>query len=399
VFQLVLNYYEKFKSIPTLVALKECVKSDLNVSKHAEFTMFVESLYAIKIEEQEYIKNAVKEFIKRNLYVRSLLEAQNLYNTGQVQEAYDLTLNKMREVANLSFSPPDRSFFFDSLLDREETRRARLLSDTPDKFTTGIGDLDEVMSGGLSRGELGIVFGGPKSGKSISLIHMGISVVRSLSANVLHVVLEGSREQTETRYDSRLAMHRYTDLKGASTPVEVIQKMEREYKRLKNSLVVRAMTDRWDYTVLDIEAEIQELKAYGFIPDVLIVDYGDLMAPRTTTLVGETYLSQQEVFRDLKTLASRYRMAVWTATQTKRLKENEDPTFVLRASDMADSYAKARICDLSMSLNQTTDERKMGSMRLYVDLYRDNDCKKVIQLRQDFARMIFHSQAPSFIKV
>jgi replicative DNA helicase len=271
-------------------------------------------------------------------------------------------------------------------------------SDISDKFTTGITKLDEITNGGLSRGEEGIIFGDAKSGKSIGLVHIGASCIRSYAGKVLHIILEGSLTQTETRYDARFSAFKYRDIKNGDMPVEVFERLEREYKSFSKHLVIREMMDEFDYTTENVEAEILELQAHGFVPDMLIVDYGDLLTPRTEKLKGDSYLGQAEIFKDIRVLAKKYNMAAWSATQATRPKgKEEDPNFVLTCSNMSDSYHKARICDLALSLNRTTLERKAGIMRLFVDKYRDDECRILIPLKQDFTKMLFSYTDPNHL--
>jgi hypothetical protein len=112
-------------------------------------------------------------------------------------------------------------------------------------------------------------------------------------------------------------------------------------------------------------------------------------------LKSEIYLAQREIFNDLRILGNKYRAGVWSASQSTRPKgKEEDATFVMTSSNMSDSYHKPRLADLVISLNRTTAERKSGMMRLWVDKYRDDECKLLVPLRNDFSKMQFSFTDP-----
>jgi len=84
--------------------------------------------------------------------------------------------------------------------------------------------------------------------------------------------------------------------------------------------------------------------------------------------------------------------ALWAATQAQRPKEDPHKEYLLRAKDVAENYEKVRIADFVASLNQTPNEKRIGILRLHVDIYRSNESDIVCRLVTDFRRMIFHSK-------
>jgi replicative DNA helicase len=164
------------------------------------------------------------------------------------------------------------------------------------------------------------------------------------------------------------------------------------------------MNQNWSYTALDVESKIKELKRAGREPDLVIIDYGDLLKHHEPT--DNARMEQTEVFRALKRIAMMQSVAVWTASQARRPADN-DKEYILRARDIAECFEKVRIADLVCTLNQTQRERRHGIMRFCVDIYRSADTDKIIRLVQDYERMIFYSkrlghisreEAPSWTK-
>jgi len=364
-------------------------------------TRLAVDIYNMRVNEDIYLKDALLEFVKRHLFIRGWKSIASAYNTGDSENAYARFNEINTSIKEVAFDPPDRSFLFGEYDRRWEQREARRLSRDVNTFPTAIPMLDQVLQGGLKKGEVGLIYADAKMGKSIGLCHMGFSCVRTRSGRVCHFVLEGGRDQTEDRYDSRFAEHNYYMIKNGLIPSDKDKRLRYEYRTMTDSMVVQGMVDKWDYTVEDLDAKLRELESLGFVADMLVVDYGDLLEPRKST--ENKYASQEASFRDLKLLASKaYRgrgVAIWTASQIQRPKRrgkvehpaDVDENFVWTSAEIADSYAKIRIVDLAMSLNQTAKEREAGRMRLYISDARDYEAKITVPVRCDFTRMIFHT--------
>lgn len=236
-------------------------------------------------------------------------------------------------------------------------------------------------------GHLFITSGYVVTHNSTMLTTLGVNATRICSRRVLHCVFEGSRKQVELRYDTAFVRENYGKVKRGDISHDGFMSMQREYDFLKHKLVVRGFTDSWDYTVMHVQDELRELKQrHGFVPELIIIDYGDLLGGRDKHYHNET-AKQQAAYRDLKSLSNRG-YAVWTASQAQRPKEGaEDSAHLLKSRDIADAYAKVRVADFIGSLNQTRDERKQGSIRLYAELYRDNAAEQILVARSDFSQM------------
>lgn len=341
--------------------------------------------------DDQWIKDSVLDFVKRNIFVRTHMEARELYNSGKVDAAYDLTMREMDRLRRTTWEPVDRSDFFSELQAREQKRIT--YNPTADSIPTGYGWLDHILSGGLSLGEVGAWLAYPKSGKSTMLVQKGKNCVRLSHKNCLHVVLEGSRGQVEQRYDTAFSGEMYHEIKhGGFKDAAAYARLVKEYEMLRGKLVVRGFTDRWNYNILDIQGELDELKAIGWRPDMIIVDYLDLMSGRATSYKGETD-KQRDAARDLKSLANRG-YAIWTATQAQRPKEGvEEVAHLLKARQIADCYDKVRVFDFLGSLNQTPAEKQQKVLRAFAELYRDNEAGVEMVLRADFPRMLIAEEA------
>lgn len=400
IYFLYIDYYSRYnKSVSSEVLYAELLELQKRKPevRLLEYVEVLKDIRDIKVTEKEYIIEKVEEFIKRNMFVRGFKKMKDEYNASQFDDSIETMHDTFDKINQVKFNETHRSFFFEEAGERAFKRNDKIQSGI-ERFSTGILELDAKTEGGLGRGELGVVLADAGVGKSICVINSGASVVRSFG-KVVHFTLEGKRGQVADRYESRLLNYEYNKIKRNELPPE----FNKHYEMYNNSLVIIEMLDRWDYTVLDIEAELKHLASIDFVPDMIIVDYGDLLSPRNLSKEN-TYLSQEQTYRDLKTLANKYNAAVWSPTQANRAEKGTDPknniNFWYTRYNQADCYAKVRICDLFITLNRTDQEARENQMRVYLDKFRDDECGIKLNIKTNYRTMNFYvPQDSSWLKL
>jgi len=351
------------------------------------YSAVVEQITQSTLRDELWMRDAVLDFVKRNIFVKTFHESKHLYNEGKVAEAYDLMMARMEKIARTTWEPVDRGDFYSELPGRHNTRMDYYPG--KDAVGTGIAALDHILGGGLSLGEMGIVIAYSKCGKSTVLSNLGVASTRLNHKRTLHFVFEGTRQRVEDRYDACLMSEPYNLLKkGELTDTAKYSDAYELYQTLRGYLFIRGFKGQWDYSVSDIHEELKSLKReMGWTPELIIVDYGDLIYGRDKNTSDSETEKQKKTFRDLATLA-RAGFALWTASQAQRPGEGaEDKEHIIRARQIADCYEKVRVADLLCSHNVTRMERQELKSRLYVELYRENEAEKQINMHCDFSQM------------
>jgi len=390
-YALARRYFAEYGVMPSVrVLINETRK--LSPELQSLYCTVMTQVEQIQIRDATWLRDNVLEFVKLNIFVEGFHSSRDLFNDGKTTQAYDRLARKMEEIHQISWEMVDRSFHFADWRRRHLDRSNRAEDD--DDVPTLIPWLDDVLGGGLSKGEMGIWLAYYKVGKSTLLTNLGLRAVRGGMKKVLHIVLEGSREVIENKYDAAFNELAYWDVKRGNLDSERVREIYENYQIYSRNLVIRAFTDRWDCSVLDIDAEIKELKAYfGFDPDLLVVDYGDLLHGHRGGYKS-IYEDQRDAFRDLKTMANKG-YALWTASQAQRPEKGaEDKQHVVKARQAADSIGKVHVGDFIGSINATKEEQKAGILRLYAELYRQNEADKIFALRADLSKSIIYTEAP-----
>jgi replicative DNA helicase len=116
-----------------------------------------------------------------------------------------------------------------------------------------------------------------------------------------------------------------------------------------------------------IKSDLDVLEnAHDFIPDVIVIDYADILAPEDSRITGRERLD--ETWKALKNLSDSRHCLVVTASQANRASFKKK--FVTQ-TDIAEDIRKLAHVDIMMSLNQTRFEKKASIMRVNLIAERD----------------------------
>jgi replicative DNA helicase len=92
-----------------------------------------------------------------------------------------------------------------------------------------------------------------------------------------------------------------------------------------------------DITIRKVEEIIDEQRNLGFIADAVIIDYDDEIKPAKR--YAERRMEFAEIYRDMRKLASRRDLLVWTAAQTRR---GTDQAKMITGDHLAEDISKVR---------------------------------------------------------
>lgn len=342
------------------------------------------------VTDELALRDRTLDFIRRNIFRQSILDGKDLYNAGKFDAAYDLTMGQMETIKNVSFEAADRGWLAEEFADRHIQRQ-------PDSMVqkligTGIPELDKILEGGAYPKFLGILIAYAKAGKTTFLINLCAVAARAYRKRSIFFILEGSRELVEQRFDALLTGELYSKVKRGEVDAGKYAAAFAELQYLRRLVVLRAFTDDWETNVLHFWEELKELRrSYQWEPEAIFTDYVDLMKGRPGKRYSTPEEEASEACKDLKNLHNRTGAAGWTVSQVQRPKDAQlDVTpHILYSRQIAGCYARVRHADYIGSLNQTVQERAQKLLRLFSELYRDNEANHVALVNADFSHMKF----------
>jgi len=325
-----------------------------------EYEDCIVDMMDIDLSDREYIKDSVVKFGKDAAMRHAILESVDHLQKGDFETINDLITKALRVGDDLTDLGVD---FFE-----EAEERMKLYAQGTDgtrRIPTGLSGMDKVLKGGLGDGELGVVIAPPNRGKSFALINIGSGAVME-GYNVVHYTLEMPEKQVARRYDNRL-VKRDTDYMKEN-PDKTLIALQNIYKHHKGKLIIKKYKTN-ECSVDTIRSHLTRLKMEkGFTPDVIIVDYGDLLQPRRS--YSDKRFELESIYLDLRDLGAEFNCPVWTASQANRGALDKK---TITIGDLAEAFNKANIADFMVALCQTTEEKRDGIMRWHIAKYRDGE--------------------------
>ena len=309
----------------------------------------IEKLFSMEVNI-EFVRNRVSAYTRWRQVGEVLGRSIELYSDGKVTEIEHL-------FRTVTLATADVDMGSDLIEDVEARVFARSQgSHVLEPVATLIRTIDVPLRGGLSKGELMIVAGPPESGKSFLLANIARGCC--LAGNrCFYATFENSQARTEDRFDAMFAGVDKDKLRDNGE--QIITVMKRLGQITKGKIRIK----KFPYlgaTVSDIKAYMLLLEsAYGFVTDVLFVDYGDIVKP--TRARGELRTELEETFGHLRELGDELKIPVVTASQaSKSARSGEYVTM----EQLAESYGKAKLADVIITISRTPEEKARGEMRI-----------------------------------
>ena len=170
------------------------------------------------------------------------------------------------------------------------------------------------MYGGFNRGELNIFCAGSGGGKSLFLANMGVNWALA-GLNVIYLTFELSEGLVSMRLDSMTTGISTRDIFRNIDDVELKVKM---LEKRSGHLQVKYMPSGKNCN--DIRAYLKEYQIKtGVKPDVLLIDYLDLMMPLSVKVSpSDLFVKDKYVSEEIRNLAMETQCITVTASQLNR---------------------------------------------------------------------------------
>jgi replicative DNA helicase len=338
----ILRYYYKYHTTPSLEFLGvEVKKIDNEVLRISVVEQMKEALKTIN-EDRDYIEQEFSNFCKNQQLKKALLSSVDLLSKGQFEDIRSIIDSALKAGA-------DKNIGHEYTKDIEQRYR----EDDRAAIPTPWNGVSELLMGGLGRGDLGIIFGGPGSGKSWFLVNLGAYAVKS-GFTVAHYTLELSDIYTGKRYDSVFSGIEFKDIHNHRDTVEQL------IETLPGKLIVKEFP-MGKTTVSTIESHIRKCTDLGHKPDLIIIDYIDLLKSKRKG--GEVKDEIDDVYTAIKGMARELNTPIWSVSQVNRAGAKDD---VVEGDKAAGSYNKIMIADFILSLSRKRADKINQTGRVHV---------------------------------
>ena len=338
----ILKYYEKYHTMPSMEILKVEVKKLENEVLQISVKEQLKEAYKASDDDLVYVEEEFSNFCKNQQLKKALLTSVDLLKAGDYDSIRGLVDNALKAGGDKNIG-----LEYDKDIETRYREEHRLAVPTPwDMF-------NNLMQGGLGSGDFGLIFGNPGGGKSWTLIALG-GVAVELGYNVVHYTLELGEDYVGRRYDAFFT----------GIPVNEIlkhkDKVESTITQLPGKLVVKEYSPG-KASISTLESHVQKCVDQGFKPDLIIIDYVDLLRSKKNNRerkdeIDDIYLSTKGLARELK-------VPVWSVSQVNRAGAKDD---IIEGDKAAGSYDKIMITDVAISLSRKKEDKVKGTGRFHI---------------------------------
>lgn len=367
--EVAMTYIKQYKKLPTKFVLAQELGNDVVRSP------VFQKIMALDLSDGSYVMDHFYEFCQERALTEAVIAAAQKIKDGSRSELVEGIQKALAVGSDLSTLGARFSDVAERM--KRYLRGDRLFGVVP----TGFQHLDSLMNGGLAAGELGVIMAAAKRGKSFGLMNIGYhNVVSADPKRIAHASFELSEDQILKRYDLRIT--------GKSAPLfqyapkKFVKRLQGNHNMLRRGDVRVKYWPTRKCSVNGLRSWLDALEtAEGFAPDMLIVDYGDIMRPDRR--IGEARHEQAGIFEDLRQLAGERRIPVWTATQANRSAVSKK---TVRIEDVAESFEKVQIADAVLTFCATPEEVSQKRMRIFLAAMRRSVGEITIDAKYDFER-------------
>ena len=344
--QTLINYRDKYNTHPNSEVMMALLRTELNHHDKATATLVREFYARIHtsegVEEAMYVKDKAIDFCRKQALKGAMLKSAKLLNTSSFDE-----IEKV--IKDALVLGTDNNFGHD--FHRDILRRFELAARNP--ISTGWPRMDEICKGGLGSSELGVVVAPTGAGKSMVLVHLATRALLE-GKTVVYYTLELKDTVVGQRFDCCISDVPLTDHRMRKE--EILRKIE----DVDGTLIIKEYPTK-SASVQTLKNHIEKLRKRGIEPDMVLVDYADLLRPPRST--GEKRHELEETYEGLRGLAQTYEIPIWTASQTNRGGLNAE---VITMEAISEAFNKCFVADFIFSLSRTVQDKQANKGRLFI---------------------------------
>ena len=399
----VYEYIDRYKKAPKDHIADLFADKLENKRNTKEITLYEDILLGIRDQHEainaEYVMAQLENYVKRQSYRSVAIDIGKLLqqDTDDSLDEVDRIIAEVKQQSVRVFNPGLR------LSDKKNV--LKFLDEQEVAFPTGIAELDK-RGFGPTRKELWLYIAAAKRGKTWMLIQLAKMAAMN-RLKVCHLSLEMSERRTAQRYmqaffalakrKERNLVHKFERdslgrLVGFSElelmpklaiddpkiRAKLSKKIDQFGERLLDNIYVKEFPSG-QMTYRDLEAYLDGLEnKERFVPDLLIVDYPDLMK-----IDKDNYrLGIDEIYKDIRGLLVSRNMAGAIVSQGNRDSERAKH---VKNDNVAEAWSKIAHADCVITYNQTKAEHEMGLARLFVSAGRNDEDKITVLISQNYA--------------
>jgi KaiC/GvpD/RAD55 family RecA-like ATPase len=308
----------------------------------------IETIPELNEGHNDWFLDAFEAFTKRQELERAILKAADMLEKGDFAPVEKL----IKDAVQISLQKDMGTDYF-----ADPKARINKYFNAGGQVSTGWPQMDKILYGGMSRGELNIFAGGSGSGKSLVMMNLALNWLQ-VGMSGVYITLELSEELTSLRTDAMLTetgtkMIR-KDIDTTDLKVRMVGKNSGKYR-------VKALPAQSN--VNDIRSYLKEVQIQtGIKVDFVMVDYLDLVMPVSVKVnPNDQFIKDKYVAEELRNLAKEMGILLVTASQLNRSAVDE---IEFDHSHIAGGISKINTADNVFGIFTSRSMRERGKYQI-----------------------------------
>ena len=341
--QMIKEYYVKYESVPTFETLDQLTRSEISSESARKIVLdTLTQIRDVSFDGHQFVIEKALKFCKQQELQKVMTKAQKIIDKGDF-ESYDQLeemVNKALQVGEIDEAEHDVFTNLDQVLD-EDYRHP---------IPMGIIGIDNLLKGGLAKGELGVILAPTGVGKTTVLTKI-CNHAFNLGYNVLQIFFEDNPKIIQRKHftlwtgiaPDELSFHK-----------DVVMEKVRDIKENTTNRLILKKYASDTLTMSQIKNQIRKMIAEGTKIDMISLDYIDCVVPDKN--LGDEWKSEGSVMRGFEAMCHELDVAGWTATQGNRSSISSD---VVTTDQMGGSIKKAQVGHVIITVAKSLQQKEM----------------------------------------
>jgi len=342
--QIIKEYYIKYEHTPSYNTLEQLIKSEVSSPMAQKMVLdMVEQIKEAPSEGEIFVQEKALKFCKQQELQKVMGKAQKIIDKGDF-ESYDHLEEMVREALQVGEVDTGTADVFANLDDVLE-------EDFRHPIPMGIPGIDNLLKGGIAKGELGVILAPTGVGKSTLLTKISNHAF-NLGYNVLQIFFEDNPKIIQRKHFT-LWTEIAPDLLSLHKD-KVMDKIKDIRENTPNKLILKKLPSD-TLTMNQIKNQIRKMTAEGNKVDMVVLDYIDCVVPDKN--LGDEWKSEGSVMRGFESMCHELDLVGWTATQGNRSSISSD---VVTTDQMGGSIKKAQVGHVIISVAKSLQQKEMN---------------------------------------
>jgi replicative DNA helicase len=338
------EYYTKYEHTPTFDTLEQLTKSEIS-SPMAQKSILdtIEQVKNVADEGSVFVQEKSLKFCKQQELQKVMVKTQSIIDKGDF-ESYDKLEEMVRgalQVGEVDKGTADVFFNLDEVLN----------DDYRHPIPIGVPGIDNLLKGGLAKGEIGVILAPTGVGKSTFTTKIANHAF-NLGYNVLQIFFEDNPKIIQRKHITLWTGIHPDDL--TERREEVMEKVKQIQSTRKNKLIMKKLASD-TVTMNQIKNQVRKMIAEGNKIDMIILDYIDCVVPDKN--LGDEWKSEGSVMRGFEAMCHELDIAGWTATQGNRSSISSE---VVTTDQMGGSIKKAQVGHVIITVAKSLQQKEMN---------------------------------------